>query len=66
MSLSFGRFTDSDKSKSKVSIWYNSEKLYSEKRFIDCYEAFLNYVRDDNTDNLYFRKTGNEIHFKFF
>jgi len=66
MSLSFGRFTDSDKSKSKVSIWYNSEKLYREKKFMDSYEAFLNYVRDDNTDNLDFRKTGNEIHFKFF
>lgn len=55
--ITFGRFSDAFKPKQKVEAWNTSEKLFLEKDYTGSYEAFFNYLRDDDAGNLNFRKT---------
>lgn len=65
MSVIFGRFSDSFKPKAKLDFWNKSEKLFIDKQYIDSYEAFMNYLHDDSTDNLKFSRSGDNISFEF-
>ncbi len=65
MPIKFGRFSDSYKPKEKLEWWNKSEKLFIEKQYFDSYEAFMHYLRDDNSDNLKFSRTGEAIDFEF-
>ncbi|MCX7877076.1 MAG: YbjN domain-containing protein [Ignavibacteria bacterium] len=62
----FGRYSDSYKPHYKREAWFNSEKFFEEKRYLDSYEAFLNYLRDDDLDNVHFRREKDEIKFELF
>ncbi|MEO8512287.1 MAG: hypothetical protein ABI543_01880 [Ignavibacteria bacterium] len=62
--ITFGRFSDSFKAKSKVEAWNTSERLFLEKKYTDSYEAFFNYLRDDDTNNVNFKKEGDKITFE--
>ena len=65
MPITFGRFSDSFKSKSKLDFWNKSEKLYIDKQYFDSYEAFMNYMRDDESGNVRFSRSGENIEFEF-
>ncbi len=62
--ITFGRFSDSFKATSKVEAWNTSERLFLEKKYTDSYEAFFNYLRDDDTNNVNFKKEGDKIDFE--
>jgi hypothetical protein len=62
--ITFGRFSDSFKSKPKIEAWNTSERLFLEKKYTDSYEAFFNYLRDDDTNNVDFKKDGDKITFE--
>ena len=62
--ITFGRFSDSFKPKAKVEAWNTSERLFLERKYIDSYEAFFNYLRDDDVNNVSFRKDGDNITFE--
>lgn len=66
----FGRFSDAFKPKPKLDAWNTSERLFLEKDYMGSYEAFLNYLRDDDEGNLNFRRSvgtpeGDSIDFEF-
>ena len=62
--ITFGRFSDSFKSKDKINYWNQSEKLFQEKKYLDSYEAFFNYLRDDTENNVKFTRSGDKIDFE--
>ena len=62
--ITFGRFSDSFKSKPKVEAWNTAERLFLEKNYTESYEAFFNYLRDDDTNNVIFKKDGQRIDFE--
>ncbi len=62
--ITFGRFSDSYKPKQKIEFWNTSEKLFLEKSYLDSYEAFFNYLRDDESNNVSFKRDGSRIDFE--
>lgn len=64
MTITFGRFSDSFKPKPKVDAWTKSEKLFGEKKFLESYEAFFDYIKDDATNNVTFTRGNGKIDFE--
>ncbi len=62
--ITFGRFSDSYKPKQKIEFWNTSEKLFLEKKYMESYEAFFNYLRDDESNNVNFKRDGSRIEFE--
>ncbi len=62
--ITFGRFSDSFKDKPKIEAWNTSERLFLEKKYTESYEAFFNYLRDDDLGNVNFKKDGDKITFE--
>lgn len=61
--ITFGRFSDSFKPKAKIDEWNSAEKLFLEKNYMDSYEAFLKYLKDDSVDNVSYKRSGGSIEF---
>jgi len=57
MPVIFGKFSDSYKPKIKIDAWNTAEKLFFDKDYTGSYEALFNYLRDDDENNVSFRKT---------
>src|ERR1700674_5306936 len=66
MAVKFGRFSDSFKPKPKVEAWDKSEKLFQEKKFLDSYEAFFDYVKDDEVNNVTYTRSDGKITFQLY
>ncbi len=66
MTVQLGRFTDSFKPKAKVEAWNLSEKLFLEKKFLDSYEAFFDYIKDDAMNNISYSRSNGKITFEFY
>jgi len=64
MPITFGRFSDSFKPKEKVEFWNTSERLFQEKKYVESYEAFFNYLKDDTVNNVTYTRQGNDIDFR--
>ncbi|MBZ0201782.1 MAG: YbjN domain-containing protein [Ignavibacteria bacterium] len=62
--ITFGRFSDSFKGKAKIEAWNRSEKLFLDKSYADSYEAFLNYLKDEEINNVSFKRDGDNINFE--
>ena len=65
MPITFGRFTDAFKPKAKSDFWSKSEKLFEEKNYMDSYDAFFNYLKDDSINNVSWKRENNHIAFEF-
>ena len=48
----FGRYSDNNKSVTKVERWNEAESLYKEKKYLDSILAFFDYLRDEDEDNV--------------
>src|SRR5438552_13256768 len=66
MGITFGRFSDSFKPKPKTDAWAQSEKLFQEKKFLDSYEAFFEYIKDDNANNITYTRSTGKIDFELY
>jgi hypothetical protein len=66
MAIKFGRYNDSHKPKEKVNFWREALKLYEQNKHSDSYLMLLNYLKDDNDNNLIFSKDAKKIEFKIF
>ena len=53
MSITFGRFTDAFKPKAKIEKWNECDKLYTEKNYLQAYDAFFEYLKSDEADNVF-------------
>ena len=65
MAITFGRFTDAYKPKGKIEFWNKCEKDFQDKNYLDSYEAFFNYLKDDVSNNVTFSRSGDSINFEF-
>ena len=50
--IRFGRYSDNNKSVTKVERWNEAESLFKEKRHKESILAFFDYLRDEEEDNV--------------
>jgi hypothetical protein len=66
MLTTFGRFTDAYKPKAKLDKWNSCEKLFEEKKYIESYTDFLEYMKDEDTGNVVYMPVNGGLNFYFF
>jgi hypothetical protein len=62
--VKFGRYTDRNKTKKQIDFWNQAVEAFKKKTYVDSFEAFLNYLRDEAIDNVKVNRTGDEINFE--
>lgn len=50
--ISFGRYSDNNKTVAKVECWKQAEELFKEKRYQEAIQVFFNYLSDDKVQNV--------------
>ena len=64
--ISFGRYSDNNKTTAKVNRWTDADNLFKEKKYNECFDAFFDYVRDDAAANVVYERNGHEGRFQFY
>lgn len=62
--ISFGRYTDINKNKKQLEHWKNANDQFKDKNYVDAFEQFLNYLRDDSLNNVRITRTGDVVTFE--
>src|SRR5579875_3157394 len=52
----FGRYSDNNKTVAKVERWNDAETLFKEKKYFESLDAFFDYLRDDEQQNVIHEK----------
>ena len=52
MDITFGRFTDAYKSKESSELWGKSVKLFDEKKYLESFKTFIDYLRNVDNNNI--------------
>lgn len=63
--ITFGRYSDAFKAQDKIDWWNKCEKEFQQKDYLNSYESFFNYLKDESVDNLTFKREGDTINFEF-
>ncbi len=61
--ITFGRFTDAHKSEAQYRAWDEAVIAFREQRYLDCFELFLDYLRQEDQDNIIKEHKGDRIEF---
>ena len=61
--IHFGRYSDNNKSQKKTQSWYIAEDRYKEKNYGEAFNAFFDYLRDEEEDNVVFKPDGRKFTF---
>jgi hypothetical protein len=64
--ISFGRYSDNNKTVQKVARWTEADNLFKQQSFYESIEAFFDYLRDDNLQNVQFERNANRGKFQLF
>lgn len=56
--VTFGRYSDNNKSVEQVGRWTEADNLFKDKQYHQSIEAFFDYVRDKNQENVSFERNG--------
>jgi hypothetical protein len=64
--IRFGRYSDNNKSIEKVERWNEAESLFKEKRYHESLNAFFDYLRDDDVENVFHEQDGTNGQFSFY
>jgi len=64
--ISFGRYSDNNKSMEKTSRWTDADNLYKEKKYYQSIEAFFDYLRDDAAGNAVLQGSSNSFNFQIY
>src|SRR5215813_11041454 len=62
----FGRYSDNNKPAGKITRWTDADNLYKQKKFPESLDAFFEYLRDDDIQNVVYERNGAEGRFEFF
>lgn len=62
--VKFGRYTDCNKNKKQIDFWNTSVSKFKEKAYLDSFDAFLNYIRDEEADNVKITRGADGIDFE--
>lgn len=65
-STRFGRFSDTYKDKAQYTAWDDSVKHFDSKNYLDSFEKFFLYLKDNKEDNVHYKKEGEEIKFELY
>ena len=63
--ISFGRYSDNNKTLLKTKRWADADNLFKENRHHESIEAFFDYLRDDTIQNVQTSRNGAENVFHF-
>lgn len=64
--IRFGRYSDNNKSVEKVERWNEAESLFKEKRYFQSLNAFFDYLRDEDEENVFHEQDGTKGQFSFY
>lgn len=56
--IKMGRYSDNNKTLAKTQRWYDAEDLFKDKKYNESIEAFFDYLRDEDEDNVRLVKSG--------
>jgi hypothetical protein len=62
----FGRYSDNNKTTAQVSRWTEADNLFKEKKYTDSFDAFFEYLRDNETQNVVYERNGAEGRFEVY
>jgi hypothetical protein len=62
----FGRYSDNNKTVYKTNCWTDADHLFNEKKYHESINAFFEYLRDDEVQNVTTSKTENGYTFVFY
>ena len=63
--IPFGRYTDAYKTDAQQAAWNRSLELFDQGERLEAYREFLNYLRDDQMDNVHWHNEGDALYFEF-
>ncbi|MBV6439732.1 MAG: hypothetical protein DYG98_09710 [Haliscomenobacteraceae bacterium CHB4] len=63
--IPFGRYTDAYKTDLQQRAFDRSLELFDEGRHLEAYEAFMSYLKDNQADNIEWRKKDDTLEFEF-
>lgn len=64
--IRFGRYSDNNKTVEKVEWWNEAESLFKEKKYYESLNAFFEYLKDDEQENVFHETEGSKGQFSFF
>ncbi|MFN8291899.1 MAG: hypothetical protein U0U70_16695 [Chitinophagaceae bacterium] len=64
--ITFGRYSDNNKPVAKTNRWTDAENHFREKKYVECLDAFFDYLRDDALQNVVYERNGAEGRFHFY
>ena len=64
--ITFGRYSDNNKSIEKIAKWTLADALFSEQKYAESIEAFFEYLADDGQQNVLLEKTGGVFQFQLY
>jgi len=64
--IAFGRYSDTYKEASKYEAWDQALDAFEAENYLDAYQYFFTYLRDDKEDNVRFELRDEAIHFELF
>ena len=64
--ISFGRYSDNNKTVEKTNRWSDADNLYKEKKYYESIEAFFDYLRDDAAGNAVLQRNGADFNFQIY
>ncbi|MBK7434273.1 MAG: hypothetical protein IPI66_10455 [Chitinophagaceae bacterium] len=64
--IPFGRYSDNNKTVEKTNRWTDADNLYKEKKYHESIDAFFDYLRDDQADNVQLERNGAEFKFRIY
>ena len=64
--IRFGRYSDNNKTVEKVERWNEAESLFKEKKYYESIEAFFDYLKDDDEENVFHSQEGTKGNFSFY
>lgn len=64
--ITFGRYSDTYKEASKYEAWDQALDAFEAGDYLDSYQFFFTYLRDDHEDNVRFHIKDGTLHFELF
>lgn len=64
--IQFGRYSDNNKPVTKVNRWTDADNLFKEKKYSQSFDAFFDYLKDDDMENVTHERKGDEGSFHFY
>ena len=64
--IAFGRYSDNNKSVTKVEKWNAADSLFKEHKYFESIAAFFEYLSDEDIQNVTHIQEGNKGTFHFF